>query len=604
MKTRKICTIVLAICVFAVLFTLGGYENTYAAMTADGETDENGLVIRDGKLINGQLAITVNGVLTIPEGVTVIGCGAFDEAWQIKKIILPSTIRTIEGNAFELCSYLREIELPEGLEHIGRNAFQYTSLKYIIAPDSLVTIEDGGLSNGILLDIYGKKGTAAEAYAKKHGNKFYSIEEYIIEGDVLKAYKGSSAVVEIPGRVTKIGDDAFAGNETVEQVLFHEGVTSIGEKAFQNCTALSSLELSDGLTNIGYAAFDGCDKLEKLTLPAGIQTLYTNIFAEAESFQMNTPGPDEVSFHPSHIKELVIENNRFTIFTEEEPTSQWGNPMAAWPECMTNLETVYGYYDCEAETLAGRTGSRFVPLDEEYTQLSVNYSNQLTYMEDVDENGVVNAEDALEILRYIVGMSDSVPSGSADMDGNGNVGAGDALVVLRCAVHLLETRAVKPVAYETYQFSVNGRFQGLTIRPEDVTREAMIAKDKTELCSYLETIYENYKTEHNEQEFDMMIRHFASLDEEYFKDNVCVVTVAAGALQAGTYSVCAFTNRDVMVDDILQKNRGLVMNYSLGTDENVIDDLDTYILVGGTTIPRGAFENGELSYVTFRNVSR
>ncbi len=601
-------SIILSICALVVLLAIGGAERVRAEElpSEDLIVDEYGLVIEDGCLVNASQAKTVDGVLTIPEGVTSISGGAFNEVWHVKKVILPKSIRTIERAAFDLCSFLNEIIIPEGLDCIEEGAFLGTALEYIVVPESLVTIEAGALSTGFNnsypIDVYGKSGSAAEEYSKMNGNRFYSVDEYIIEEDVLVKYNGNASIVEIPARVSKIGEGAFAKNIGIEQIIFHEGITEIGEKAFQNCINLSQLDLPDSLTRIGYAAFDGCVKLEKLTLPVGIKTLHTNIFAEVESMQMNTPGPDYAFFHPSYIKELTIENNRFVIFTEEEPKSEWGDPMATWTECMTNLEVINGHYDCEAEDLAKKTGSKFVSLDEEYTQLSVNYSDQLNYRGDVDKNSYVDASDALEILRYVVALSENISPEDADLNGNDSVDAEDALIVLKYTVKLLETRLIKPRAYETHQFSVNGKFQGLTALPSDATRETMIIGNEEDLRSYLRMVYEKYTTEHNENEFVMMKKHFAMLDEEYFEENVCVVTVAAGALGAGTYGVCSFTNRDVVLNNRLQIKRGLVMNYYVGADENVIDDLNAYILVVGTTIPREAFENGELSYVTYRNV--
>ncbi|MBR4868686.1 MAG: hypothetical protein IKU10_05980, partial [Clostridia bacterium] len=55
---------------------------------------------------------------------------------------------------------------------------------------------------------------------------------------------------------------------------------------------------------------------------------------------------------------------------------------------------------------------------------------------DVDENGVVNATDALEVLKAVVGHVYLTYSQTlaADTDQNGTVGAADALVILQVVV--------------------------------------------------------------------------------------------------------------------------------------------------------------------------
>ena len=88
-------------------------------------------------------------VVTVPEGVHVIGYGAFQpnlemdgEAERLKKVILPETVWRIAENAFWFCYGLKEVELPSSLEVIGRGAFEYCDLKQINLPDGLISIEE------------------------------------------------------------------------------------------------------------------------------------------------------------------------------------------------------------------------------------------------------------------------------------------------------------------------------------------------------------------------------------------------------------------------------------------------------------------------------
>lgn len=52
-----------------------------------------------------------------------IADSAFKQNTNLEKIILPSTIETIENFAFQYCSNLKEIEFSEGLTFIGDSAF-------------------------------------------------------------------------------------------------------------------------------------------------------------------------------------------------------------------------------------------------------------------------------------------------------------------------------------------------------------------------------------------------------------------------------------------------------------------------------------------------
>lgn len=66
---------------------------------------------------------------------------------------------------------------------------------------------------------------------------------------------GSITEITIPADVTKIGQGAFYGRESLESVTIHDNVTEIGNYAFQFCSALESIDIPDSVTEIGAAAF-------------------------------------------------------------------------------------------------------------------------------------------------------------------------------------------------------------------------------------------------------------------------------------------------------------------------------------------------------------
>lgn len=106
----------------------------------------DGLVVINNVIYDGLSAKTEDGVLTIPEGIVGISSMAFHEAWHVKKVILPESVRRIESGAFAMCSYLEEIELNDGLEYVGEDAFSFTALKALTISDA-VKLEKGALRN-------------------------------------------------------------------------------------------------------------------------------------------------------------------------------------------------------------------------------------------------------------------------------------------------------------------------------------------------------------------------------------------------------------------------------------------------------------------------
>lgn len=117
--------------------------------------------------------------------------GSYKDNFTVK---LPKGLKKIGANAFANIYGLKTIKLPDGLKTIGKGAFQDTLIDYnkrpymgkITVPESVTEIGDFALGwmHGELEDmgynhhsflIKGYKGSAAEAYAKKHDIKFKAI---------------------------------------------------------------------------------------------------------------------------------------------------------------------------------------------------------------------------------------------------------------------------------------------------------------------------------------------------------------------------------------------------------------------------------------------
>ena len=61
----------------------------------------------------------------------------------------------------------------------------------------------------------------------------YSEDEFIVEGTTIIEYIGDGGKVEIPAKITAIGDMAFSGCSNVTGVTFTKDVVSIGEKQWK-----------------------------------------------------------------------------------------------------------------------------------------------------------------------------------------------------------------------------------------------------------------------------------------------------------------------------------------------------------------------------------
>ncbi len=118
-----------------------------------------------------------------------------------------------------------------------------------------------------------------------------SAPDFQMEGSRLVKYAGSAEIVNIPDDVKSIGEEAFAGNNTLTKVTIPAKCTSIGYGAFSNCRSLRIVETGDGVEEIDAAAFSGDSVLTNLTLGANVKKIGSAVFAGDTSLYNLTVSP-------------------------------------------------------------------------------------------------------------------------------------------------------------------------------------------------------------------------------------------------------------------------------------------------------------------------
>ena len=160
--------------------------------------------------------------VTIPEGVTKIGRGAFDGCSSLTSITIPEGVTEIGWRAFDGCSSLTSITIPENVTNIGGNAFAGCS---------------------------------------------------------------SLTEINIPKSVTEIGWRAFAGCSSLTQINILESVTKIGGRAFWGCSSLTSIKIPESVKKIGGSAFYGCHSLTSIYIPNSIESIENNVFEDCTNIE-------------------------------------------------------------------------------------------------------------------------------------------------------------------------------------------------------------------------------------------------------------------------------------------------------------------------------
>ncbi len=228
--------------------------------------------------------------------VKLIKAYAFDNNKLIKKVLLPNTIIEIEANAFSN-STLKEINIPDSCEKIGDAAFYgCQGLRSITLKKSIKSLGDYSFNNTFLIytDSTDTSGWNVNAF---DNNLVYiyegldltkivkenDFEYYISDNAMLLNYSGELNKVEIPLTinnylVTKIGNSAFLKLETLEEVIIGQNVTLIGDKAFRE-TGLTHVEIPSSVKEIGVYSFSGCESLEEVIFNEGLETIKMSAFA-------------------------------------------------------------------------------------------------------------------------------------------------------------------------------------------------------------------------------------------------------------------------------------------------------------------------------------
>ena len=100
---------------------------------------------------------------------------------------------------------------------------------------------------------------------------------------VITGYDGADTALVLPEKlggaaVTKIGESAFAQNQSLTAVTIPDGVTEIGDFAFNDCTGLTTVSLPGSLVTVGEGAFFSCARLETVELPDSVKSLGDSAF--------------------------------------------------------------------------------------------------------------------------------------------------------------------------------------------------------------------------------------------------------------------------------------------------------------------------------------
>ena len=221
------------------------------AAEADAVTSTSAFSIKRGELVkyNGS-----DRVVTVPNTVTSIGKGAFENNLYVQRIVLPDTVEEIKAYAFWGCDNLKTVTLGKGLSSIGDFAFtNCTGLETMTIPENVhrigiqsfseckrfeditippqvVEIREDAFDGDYLLNIHCEEGSYADKYAKDFYERQKKMTVYgntVGNSDPRTGTTEENGVSQRPVNVP--ADGVYSGADVQQPVSQTENGTTIAD---------------------------------------------------------------------------------------------------------------------------------------------------------------------------------------------------------------------------------------------------------------------------------------------------------------------------------------------------------------------------------------
>lgn len=226
--------------------------------------------------------------VTVPDSVNEIGAGAFENNTAVRSVTLHDKVYAIGDRAFYGCTSLNTVLSGSSVGRVGDMAFRNTP------------------------------------YLEK------STDKYLMLGNTLLWYNGTSDSVSIPLRCTAVASYAFARCDYLKSFTANEGLISIGTGAFYGCGALTQVNLPSTVSEIGAYAFDGTPYLQNA---GAFATAGDGVLIRYQGSDTDVSVPDSVR----RIASRAFTSSKMTSVTI--PQSVYAIDAYAFADCV-GLETV------------------------------------------------------------------------------------------------------------------------------------------------------------------------------------------------------------------------------------------------------------------------
>lgn len=241
-----------------VVFPVGlqtiGQRAFYGCSNLTDAVFQSGLVTIDQEAFSGCSKLTN---VVFPNGLETIGINAFFGCSSLNcDLIIPETVTGIGGGAFENCTSLSKVKTPLVWKYAP---FSGCPVETFEITNELTVLPEKTFSGFTELKTVKLPGTITEI----------GFSAFSGCGKLESLFFGEGAVSgHFPEGLKTISANAFSGCGSLEQIEFPEGLETISGNAFCGCEKLSVILIPDTVTSIGSYAFSDCGSLERVKTPA------------------------------------------------------------------------------------------------------------------------------------------------------------------------------------------------------------------------------------------------------------------------------------------------------------------------------------------------
>lgn len=237
-------------------------------------------------------------VFKVPDGVISVSKHSFYNCKNLRRIIIPPSVRIMENNPFSNLPDMRlennsphfifkdgalynktmstlfyyehgtentELTIPEGVKIIGRHSFySCQTIEKITIPRSVNIVGYNPFTNCLRLSLENH----SSHFIYENGT-LYNKDKTVL---IYHSIQDHSDTFFVPDSVRKIGRSAFFNCTNLREVVIPDGVSIIDRSAFANCSNLEEISIPESMETLGEWAFLNCSKLKEISIPK--KTIY------------------------------------------------------------------------------------------------------------------------------------------------------------------------------------------------------------------------------------------------------------------------------------------------------------------------------------------